>query len=77
MISSQRSPVRTATVISRGARANISRIQTKIGKKISSRTTTKKSGAFTIAFPKGVTRMQVRFVNKMGAASQWTTVSSR
>jgi hypothetical protein len=77
MIASQRSPVRTATVISRGTRANIVRIQTKIGKKISSRVTTKKTGAFTVTFPKGVTRMQVRFVSKSGAASRWTTISSR
>jgi hypothetical protein len=77
MIASQRSPVRTATVISRSTRANIVRIQTKIGKKISSRVTTKKTGAFTVTFPKGVTRMQVRFVSKSGAASRWTTISSR
>ncbi|CAB4367442.1 MAG: hypothetical protein F2916_01175 [Actinobacteria bacterium] len=76
VIASQRSPIRTATVIARGTRANIVRIQTKIGKKISSRTTAKKSGTFTVAFPKGITRMQVRFVNKSGAVSQWTTVSS-
>jgi alpha-tubulin suppressor-like RCC1 family protein len=77
MIASQRSPVRTATVVSRGQRANIVRIQTKIGKKISTRATTKKTGTFTIAFPKGVTQMQVRFVNKSGAVSQWATISSR
>jgi hypothetical protein len=77
MIASQRSPVRTATVISRGTRANIVRIQTKIGKKISSRVTTKKTGAFTVTFPKGVTRMQVRFVSKSGAVSKWATISSR
>jgi alpha-tubulin suppressor-like RCC1 family protein len=76
MIASQRSPVRTATVISRGTRANIVRIQTKIGKKISSRAT-KKTGAFIVTFPKGVTRMQVRFVNKSGAVSKWATISSR
>ena len=76
MIASRRSPVRTATVISRGKRANIVRIQTKIGKKISSRAT-KKTGAFIVTFPKGVTRMQVRFVNKSGAVSKWATISSR
>ena len=77
MIASQRSPVRTATFVSRGTRANIVRIQTKIGKKISSGVTTKKTGAFTVTFPKGVTRMQVRFISKSGAASRWTVISSR
>jgi alpha-tubulin suppressor-like RCC1 family protein len=77
MIASQRSPVRTATVISRNKRANIVRIQIKIGKKVTSRLTKKRAGTFTITFPKGVTRMQVRFVNKSGAVSKWTTITSR
>jgi len=77
MIASQSSPVRTATVITRGTRANIARIQIKIGSKVATRAASKRSRSFTVAFPKGVTRMQVRFVNKFGAVSQWTTVSSR
>jgi alpha-tubulin suppressor-like RCC1 family protein/phosphodiesterase/alkaline phosphatase D-like protein len=70
-------PVRSATVMPRQKQSSIKKIQTKIGKKISTRTVVAtKSGKYVIVFPKGIKTMSVRFVNKSGSVSAWSRVSA-
>jgi len=70
-------PVRSATVMPRQNQSSIKKIQTKIGKKISTRTVvTTKSGKYVIVFPKGIKTMSVRFVNKSGVASAWSVIAA-
>ena len=70
-------PVRSATVMARQSQSNIKKIQTKIGKKISTRTVVaSKSGKYVIVFPKGIKSMSVRFVNKSGVASAWSVIAA-
>jgi alpha-tubulin suppressor-like RCC1 family protein len=70
-------PVRSATVMPRQKRSNIKQIQTKIGKKISTRTVVAtKSGKYVIVFPKGIKSMNVRFVSKSGSVSAWSRISA-
>jgi hypothetical protein len=68
-------PVRSATVVPRQNQTSIKKIQTKIGKKISTRTVTAtKSGKYIIVFPKGIKSISVRFVSKSGLASTWSVI---
>jgi len=77
VIATSSAPVRTATVMPRQKQFNIKKIQTKIGKKISTRTVvTTKSGKYVIVFPKGIKTMSVRFVNKSGSVSAWSRISA-
>ena len=70
-------PVRSATIMSKQKQSNIKKIQTKIGKKISTRTVVAtKSGKYVIVFPKGIKTMSVRFVNKSGSVSAWSRISA-
>jgi len=70
-------PVRSATVMPRQNQSSIKKIQTKIGKKISTRTVVAtKSGKYVIVFPKGIKTMSVRFVNKSGSVSAWSRISA-
>jgi hypothetical protein len=77
VVSRSYAPVRSATVVPRQYQANIKKIQTKIGKKISTRTVVAtKSGKYVIVFPKGIKSMSVRFVNKSGVASAWSVIAA-
>ena len=77
VVSQSYAPVRSATVVPRQYQANIKKIQTKIGKKISTRTVVAtKSGKYVIVFPKGIKSMSVRFVNKSGVASAWSVIAA-
>jgi hypothetical protein len=77
VVSQSYAPVRSATVVPRQFQANIKKIQTKIGKKISTRTVVaSKSGKYVIVFPKGIKTMSVRFVNKSGVASAWSVIAA-
>ena len=77
VVSQSYAPVRSATVVPRQYQANIKKIQTKIGKKISTRTVVaSKSGKYVIVFPKGIKSMSVRFVNKAGVASAWSVIAA-
>ena len=77
VVSQSYAPVRSATVVPRQYQANIKKIQTKIGKKISTRTVVaSKSGKYVIVFPKGVKSMSVRFVNRSGVASAWSVIAA-
>jgi len=70
-------PVRSATVMARQNQSNIKKIQTKIGKKISTRTVVAtKSGKYVIVFPKGIKSMNVRFVSKSGLVSAWSQIAA-
>ena len=70
-------PVRSATVVPRQNQSNIKKIQTKIGKKISTRTVVAtKSGKYIIVFPKGIKSMSVRFVSKSGLVSAWSRIAA-
>jgi len=70
-------PVRSATVMPRQNQSSIKKIQTKIGKKISTRiVVAAKSGKYVIVFPKGIKTMSVRFVNKSGSVSAWSRISA-
>jgi alpha-tubulin suppressor-like RCC1 family protein len=70
-------PVRSATVMPRQHLSNIKKIQTKIGKKISTRTVvSSKSGKYVIVFPKGIKSMNVRFVSKSGLVSAWSRIAA-
>jgi hypothetical protein len=70
-------PVRSATVMARQSQSNIKKIQTKIGKKISTRTVVAtKSGKYIIVFPKGIKSMNVRFVSKSGLVSAWSQIAA-
>jgi alpha-tubulin suppressor-like RCC1 family protein len=70
-------PVRSATVMARQSQSNIKKIQTKIGKKISTRTVVaSKSGKYVIVFPKGIKSMNVRFVSKSGLVSAWSQIAA-
>ena len=70
-------PVRSATVMPRQNQTNIKKIQTKIGKKISTRTViATKSGKYVIVFPKGIKTMSVRFVSKSGVVSAWSRIAA-
>jgi len=77
VVSQSYAPVRSATVVPRQYQANIKKIQTKIGKKISTRTVVaSKSGKYVIVFPKGIKTMSVRFVNRSGVASAWSVIAA-
>jgi alpha-tubulin suppressor-like RCC1 family protein len=77
VVSQSYAPVRSATVVPRQFQANIKKIQTKIGKKISTRTVVaSKSGKYVIVFPKGIKTMSVRFVNRSGVASAWSVIAA-
>lgn len=77
VVSQLYAPVRSATVMPRKNQSNIKKIQTKIGKKISTRTVvTTKSGKYVIVFPKGIKSMSVRFVNKSGVVSAWSRIAA-
>jgi hypothetical protein len=77
VIATSSAPVRSATVMARQTQSNIVRIQTKIGKKISSRTVVAtKVGKYVIVFPKGITSMNVRFVSKSGLVSAWSRIAA-
>ena len=70
-------PVRSATVVPRQNQSSIRKIQTKIGKKISTRTVVAmKSGKYVIVFPKGIKSMNVRFVSKSGLVSAWSRIAA-
>ena len=70
-------PVRSATVMPRQKQSKIVRIQTKIGKKIFTRTVaSKKSGKYVIVFPKGVTSLNVRFVSNSGSVTAWSHIAA-
>jgi len=77
VIATSSAPVRSATVIQRKQQPNIVRLQTKIGKKISTRTVAAtKSGKYVIVFPKGITSLNVRFVSKSGSVSAWSRITA-
>jgi hypothetical protein len=77
VIATSSAPVRSATVMPRQKQTNIKKIQTKIGKKIATRTViATKSGKYVIVFPKGIKTMSVRFVNKSGSVSAWSHISA-
>ncbi len=77
VIATSSAPVRSATVMARQTQLNIVRIQTKIGKKISTRTVVAtKLGKYVIVFPKGITSMNVRFVSKSGLVSAWSRIAA-
>lgn len=77
VIATSSAPVRTATVMPRQQQSNIVRLQTKIGKKISTRTVVATtSGKYVIVFPKGITSMNVRFVSKSGLVSAWSRITA-
>ncbi len=70
-------PVRSATVMPRQNQSKVVRIQTKIGKKIYTRTVTaKKSGKYVIVFPKGITSLNVRFVSPSGSVTAWSQITA-
>ena len=70
-------PVRSATVMPRQNQSKIVRIQTKIGKKIFTRTVAvTKSGKYVIVFPKGITSLNVRFVSPSGAVTAWSHIAA-
>jgi hypothetical protein len=70
-------PVRSATVVPRQRQSSIKKIETKIGKKISTRTVVAmKSGKYVIVFPKGIKTMSVRFVSKSGVVSAWSRIAA-
>jgi hypothetical protein len=61
----------------RQRQSNIMRIQTKIGKKISTRTVVAtQSGKYIVVFPKGITSLNVRFVSKTGSVSAWSHITA-
>jgi hypothetical protein len=63
--------------VPRQKQSNIKKIQTKIGKKITTRTVVAtKSGKYVVVFPKGIKTMSVRFVNKSGVASAWAVIAA-
>ena len=77
VVATSSAPVRSATVMPRQKQSNIVRIQTKIGKKISTRTVVAtKVGKYVIVFPKGITSMNVRFVSKSGSVSAWSHITA-
>ena len=77
VVATSSAPVRSATVMPRQTQSNIVRIQTKIGKKISTRTVVAtKVGKYVIVFPKGITSMNVRFVSKSGSVSAWSRIAA-
>lgn len=77
VVARSNAPVRSATVMPRQNQSSIKKIQTKIGKKISTRTVVAtKSGKYVIVFPKGIKTMSVRFVNKSGSVSAWSRISA-
>jgi hypothetical protein len=77
VVATSSAPVRSATVMARQTQSNIVRIQTKIGKKISTRTVVAtKVGKYVIVFPKGITSMNVRFVSKSGSVSAWSHITA-
>ena len=77
VVATSSAPVRSATVMPRQKQSNIVRIQTKIGKKILTRTVVAtKVGKYVIVFPKGITSMNVRFVSKSGSVSAWSRISA-
>jgi len=70
-------PVRSATVMPRQNQSKVVRIQTKIGKKIYTRTVAaKKSGKYVIVFPKGITSLNVRFVSPSGSVTAWSQITA-
>ena len=70
-------PVRSATVMPRQNQSKVVRIQTKIGKKIFTRTVAStKSGKYVIVFPKGITSLNVRFVSPSGAVTAWSHIAA-
>ncbi len=77
VVATSSAPVRSATVMPRQKQSNTVRIQTKIGKKISTRTVVAtKVGKYVIVFPKGITSMNVRFVSKSGSVSAWSHITA-
>ena len=70
-------PVRSATIMSRQKQSKVVRIQTKIGKKIFTRTVAaKKSGKYVIVFPKGIKSLNVRFVSPSGSVTAWSHIAA-
>lgn len=77
VVATSSAPLRSATVMPRQKQTNIVRIQTKLGKKISTRTVVAtKSGKYVIVFPKEITSMNVRFVSKSGSVSAWSHITA-
>jgi hypothetical protein len=77
VVSQSYAPVRSATVMPRKNQSNIKKIQTKIGKKISTRTVVAaKSGKYIIVFPKGISSMSVRFVSNSDLVSAWSRITA-
>ena len=77
VVATSSAPVRSATVMPRQKQSNIVRIQTKIGKKISTRTVVaSRVGKYVIVFPKGITSMNVRFISRSGSVSAWSRIAA-
>ena len=77
VVATSSAPVRSATVMPRQKQSNIVRIQTKIGKKISTRTVVaSRVGKHVIVFPKGITSMNVRFISRSGSVSAWSRIAA-
>ena len=75
------STVKTASTVMISARDKMSgvvRIDTKVKTRITStRVEAARRGTYTVSFPKGVKKMQIRVIDKAGNKSKWITVTRK
>jgi alpha-tubulin suppressor-like RCC1 family protein len=75
------STVKTASTVMISARDKMSgvvRIETKVKTRVTStRVEAARRGTYTLSFPKGVKKMQIRVIDKAGNKSKWITVTRK
>lgn len=68
----------TVTISARDKMSGVVRIETKVKTRISStRVDAARRGTYTVSFPKGQKKMQIRVIDKAGNKSKWITVTRK
>jgi hypothetical protein len=66
----------TVTISARDKMSGVVRIETKVKNRISStRVEAARRGTYTVSFPKGQKKMQIRVIDKAGNKSKWITIT--
>lgn len=66
----------TVTISARDKMSGVVRIETKVNNRISStRVEAARRGTYTVSFPKGQKKMQIRVIDKAGNKSKWITIT--
>lgn len=68
----------TVMISARDKMSGVVRIETKVKNRVSStRVEAARRGTYTVSFPKGQTKMQIRVIDKAGNKSKWITVTRK